>query len=58
MSHTCEDCGQMCYCDIDDMEFDEAPIDCSHNCPPGLFLEDEYEPAPPVSEPESGEQSK
>ena len=43
MAHTCEDCGQMCYCDIDDMEFDEAPIDCSHRCPPELQLEDQYD---------------
>lgn len=56
MSMTCESCGHMCYCDIDDMEFDEWPIECSYRRPPELFPEHEY--VSPVSEPESGEQSK
>jgi hypothetical protein len=46
MAHTCEDCGQLCYCDIDDMEFDEAPIDCCHRCPPER--DEDYEEEPPV----------
>lgn len=32
VSHVCELCGQLCYCDIEDVEMEEAPEDCSHEC--------------------------
>lgn len=33
MSHECPECGQTCYCDMEDHD-QEAPDDCSHECPP------------------------
>lgn len=33
MAHTCEECGYLCYCDIDDLQFEEVPEDCPHICP-------------------------
>lgn len=32
MSHPCPDCQQECYCDIEDIGWDEAPDDCCHEC--------------------------
>ena len=29
--HTCPDCEQACYCDMEDHE-NETPIDCCHDC--------------------------
>lgn len=33
MSHECEDCGGLCYCDMDDCML-AAPVNCRHQCPP------------------------
>jgi hypothetical protein len=30
MSHECEDCGQECYCDMDDCGGLPQPNDCPH----------------------------
>lgn len=30
MAHECEDCGQQCYCDMDDCGGLEQPSDCPH----------------------------
>ena len=30
MAHTCEICGQMCYCDMDDCGGFEQPDNCIH----------------------------
>lgn len=34
MSHECDTCGQVCYCDGEDTFFDYPPDDCLH-CPFG-----------------------
>lgn len=31
MAHTCMDCGQECYCDMEDHHQD-TPSDCTHQC--------------------------
>jgi hypothetical protein len=31
MSHACPECGQQCYCDLEDHD-SEAPDDCCHDC--------------------------
>lgn len=31
MAHTCMDCGQECYCDMED-HHQPTPSDCSHQC--------------------------
>lgn len=31
MAHECPNCGQLCYCDLEDHE-SEAPDDCVHDC--------------------------
>lgn len=31
MAHECPDCGQLCYCDMEDHE-QPAPDDCCHAC--------------------------
>ena len=31
MAHECPECGQECYCDMED-HWQEAPDDCSHEC--------------------------
>jgi hypothetical protein len=28
MAHECWTCGHICYCDCDDIVFDEAPLNC------------------------------
>jgi len=30
--HDCSQCGQACYCDLDDCDMGEAPADCDHVC--------------------------
>ena len=30
MAHICEFCGEMCYCDMDDICFPEMPMNCPH----------------------------
>lgn len=30
--HSCPDCDEACYCDIEDHDTGEAPDDCSHVC--------------------------
>lgn len=30
MAHECEECGQQCYCDMDDCGGLEQPNDCPH----------------------------
>jgi hypothetical protein len=47
MSHTCEECGHLCFCDIEDMEWEQPP-DCAHLVAPARYCEtweppDEYE---------------
>jgi len=32
MCHTCPECGEVCYCDMDDCDFDNIPDDCPHVC--------------------------
>jgi hypothetical protein len=39
--HDCPDCGQACYCDIEDTCWDEAPDDCTHRCEETDFADDE-----------------
>ena len=34
MAHPCPDCGALCYCDGEDVEWDEPPADCDHQCDP------------------------
>lgn len=40
--HSCPDCGDACYCDLEDHE-SEAPEDCSHACKDdlGAWTEDD-----------------
>lgn len=33
MAHECLECGQACYCDLDDTWM-ECPADCHHDCEP------------------------
>lgn len=33
MAHDCPECGELCYCDIED-HMNEAPDDCCHTCAP------------------------
>lgn len=33
MSHECPECGQTCYCDMEDHD-QPTPDDCTHECPP------------------------
>lgn len=33
MAHSCPDCDQACYCDGEDMWWDN-PEDCLHDCDP------------------------
>lgn len=40
--HECNNCGQACDCDIEDMWYDTAPDDCSCECE-GMDDEDDYE---------------
>lgn len=46
MAHTCESCGQACYCggDIDDIFFEDSPeaMGCTH-CDPERDFDDEEE---------------
>ena len=42
MCHECELCGQMCYCDIDDVERPQ-PDDCVHLTIAGKCDADKYE---------------
>lgn len=37
--HDCPNCGQACYCDMDDTDLGEAPPDCCCEC----YEEDELE---------------
>lgn len=30
--HECVNCGEQCDCDMEDLEHDEAPEDCIHEC--------------------------
>jgi len=39
MAHECPDCGQECYCDMED-HGQEAPGDCSHVCEESDFDEE------------------
>jgi hypothetical protein len=32
MAHECPECGQECYCDLDDMGGMPVPYDCSCSC--------------------------
>jgi len=40
MTHECPECGELCDCDKEDIYWDEAPDDCSHDCAPEI---DDYE---------------
>lgn len=33
MAHNCPECGGLCYCDLEDIDWgDESPDDCTHEC--------------------------
>jgi len=32
--HDCPDCGQACYCDLDDTEMPDGAAECVHECEP------------------------
>ena len=46
MAHTCELCGYLCYCDMDDILFEEVPDDCTHFCEDDTEEPDDFEEAP------------
>lgn len=35
MAHSCPECGQACYCDLEDTWWDD-PDDCVHECGPEI----------------------
>lgn len=41
MSHECINCGMVCYCDMDDIDW-LMPDDCTHQCEHDEFDEDGY----------------
>ncbi len=42
MAHTCPDCGETCYCDIEDSDLGEdPPVDCPHVCVNDYEFEEE-----------------
>ena len=41
MAHECPECGETCYCDLEDHDTGEAPIDCAHGC--NYENEEDYE---------------
>jgi hypothetical protein len=43
MCHECPECGELCYCDLEDHE-SEAPDDCLHVCAD----EDDFEDYSPI----------
>lgn len=44
MSHECEECGQWCFCDLDDTALPQ-PSDCRHACDVTTYGDDDdYDP--------------
>lgn len=40
LGHSCPDCGQACYCDIEDTLWDD-PEECCHDCGPEFEGDDD-----------------
>ena len=40
--HECPECGQVCYCDLDDSNDCREDDECFHDCPPDYDEEDTW----------------
>lgn len=43
MAHDCPECGELCYCDLDDVFFEDSLEECIHQC--GFLRGDDDFPA-------------
>jgi hypothetical protein len=42
MAHSCPECGDLCYCDLDDVDMQEPLEECVHECGPESDFDEEY----------------